>query len=302
MENNLGIFSDQLAAVVRAAEPYVVAVDARRRFSASGVVWRPGIVVTAEHAIRREDDIAVTLPGGDIAAAKLAGRDPGTDLAVLRVEGAAASRPEAGGAPDTGALVLAVGRSATTGVNATLGIISAVSGAWRTWRGGQIDRYIRLDLTLYAGLSGAAVIDVSGRVVGIATSALSRLAGVAIPASTVDAVTGELLARGRVARPYLGVGLQPVRIPEHLAKQTGLAQSAGLIVLSVEPGGPTDRAGVQVGDILAAVAGQAVEDTDAVQAALATHKPGHSVGVVLLRGGVPHQANITLGEFPRGAD
>ena len=131
-------------------------------------------------------------------------------------------------------------------MNATLGIISACSGEWRTWRGGRLDHYIRLDLTLYPGSDGGAVVNTAGETIGIATSALSRIAGLAIPAVTIDRVVDEILTRGHVARGYLGVGLQPVELPDH---------QKGLIVLSLEPEGPAAKAGVLIGDILVTLGG-----------------------------------------------
>jgi S1-C subfamily serine protease len=299
MEINLAGLSEHLASAVRKAGDSVVAVHARDRFSASGLLWRPGVVVTAEHAIKKENDIRVTLPDGQSASAELAGRDPGTDLAVLRVPGAdGPAYAAAADGVEPGLLVLAVGRSAAAGATASLGIVSAVSGAWRTWRGGRLDRYVRLDLALYPGLSGAAVIDVAGALVGIATSALSRVAPVAIPSSTVNRIAEELLAAGRVSRPYLGVGLQPVELPEHLTRRAGLDRNTGLIVLTVEPGGPAERAGLLVGDIVVTLDGAAVDDTDAVQGVLEGRRTGEPVGAVLLRGGIRQELAVVLGERP----
>ena len=168
-----------------------------------------------------------------------------------------------------GHVVLAIGRSPDSGVNATMGIMSAVSGPWRSWRGGQIDQYLRLDLTLYPGSSGGAVVDTAGRVLGIATSALSRIAGLAVPVSTVNRVVDELLRTGHVSRGYLGLGLHPVALPDG---------STGLIVLSAEPDGPAARAGVLIGDILVALAGKPVTDTDDIQSALDGESVGKPVG------------------------
>jgi len=290
MANELAALSQELAAAVERAGKSVVAVHARPRFSSSGVFWRPGIVVTAEHTIRREEEITVTLPDGSNVAATLAGSDAGTDLAVLRVEhqGSAAGNPAVQPAP--GHLALAIGRSKDSGVNATWGIVSAVSGPWRTWRGGRLDAYIRLDLTLYPGSSGGLVVNTDGAPLGIATSALSRIAGLAIPATTIDRVVDEILARGRVARGYLGVGLQPVDLPDH---------QKGLIVLSVEPGGPAAHAGVLIGDILMSLGGRAAADTEDVQMALEAHGVGQSVEATVLRGGTAQTIAIKIGERPR---
>ena len=291
MANELAALSDELAAAVERTGQSVVAVHARPRFSSSGVFWRPGIIVTAEHTIRREEEITVTLPNGSNAPATLAGSDAGTDVAVLRVEETgSAPGPLAGAVPAPGNLVLAIGRSQDSGVNATMGIVSAVSGGWRTWRGGRLDHYIRLDLTLYPGSSGGVVVNTAGEAIGIATSVLSRIAGVAIPATTLDRVVDEILARGRVARGYLGVGLQPVELPDH---------HKGLIVLSLEPEGPAAKAGVLIGDILVSLGGKAVPDTDDLQSVLESHGVGEGVEVEVLRGGVPKKLAIAIGERPR---
>src|SRR5882724_833755 len=265
MANELFALSQELAGAVAQAGRNVVAVHARPRFSSSGVFWRSGVIVTAEHTIRREDEIAVTLPDGTNTKASLAGSDAGTDIAVLRVDAAGepVGPPAASIAP--GHLALAIGRSQDSGVNATMGIISAVSGEWRTWRGGRLDQYIRLDLTLYPGSSGGLVINTAGETIGIATSALSRIAGLAIPAATVNRVVDEILSRGHVTRGYLGVGLQPVELPDH---------QKGLIVLSLESDGPAAKAGVLIGDILTGLGGTPIGDTDDVQLALERHPIG----------------------------
>ena len=290
MANELAALSNEIAAAVELAGHNVVAVHARPRFSSSGVFWRPGVIVTAEHTIRREEEITVTLPDGSNVPAVLAGTDPGTDLAVLKIEANTHALGRTTGAPTAGALALTIGRSEDSGVNATLGIISACSGEWRTWRGGRLDHYIRLDLTVYPGSDGGAVINTAGEVIGIATTALSRIAGLAIPAVTIDRVVDEILARGRVARGYLGVGLQPVELPDH---------QKGLIVLSLEPGGPAATAGVLIGDILVKVGGKPVDDTDDIQLVLEGHAVGEKVAVEVLRGGESRQIGVVIGERPR---
>lgn len=291
MPNELSALSNELAAAVEQAGRSVVAVHARPRFSSSGVLWRPGIIVTAQHTVRREEEITVTLPDGANAPVTLAGSDPGTDIAVLKVEATVAPIAARSGPPDPGNLALTIGRSEDSGVNATMGIVSAVSGSWRTWRGGRLDHYIRLDLTLYPGSSGAVVVNVAGEVIGIATSALSRIAGVAIPAATIDRVVDEILTRGHVARGYLGVGLQPVELPDH---------HKGLIVLSLAPEGPAAKAGVLIGDVLVSLGGSAVGDTDDIQGVLESHPVGQAVEAGVLRGGVARNIAITVGERPRG--
>ena len=291
MANELIALSSELADVVGKAGKSVAAVDARPRYGSSGVFWRPGIVVTAEHTVRREDEIELTLPDGSKTPASVAGSDPGTDLAVLKVEGYKGEVPAiAAGDPAPGNLALAIGRSPDSGVNASMGIVSAVSGSWRTWRGGRLDRYIRLDLTLFPQSSGGLVVNPKGEAIGIATSVLSRIAGLAIPASTVNRVVDEILARGHVARGYLGVGLQPVELPDH---------HKGLIVLTLEPEGPAAKAGVLIGDVLVSLGGKAVEDTDDIQTALEGHAVGQPIAAGLVRGGVPSTIQVVVGERPR---
>ena len=289
MSTQLAALSNELAAAVKQAEPHVVAVHARPRFSSSGVFWKPGVIVTAEHTIRREEEITVTLPDGNTVPATLAGSDAGTDIAVLRVEARLAGPPHAA-APAPGTLALAIGRSEDSGVNASLGIISACSGEWRTWRGGQLDHYIRLDLNVFPTSDGGAVINTAGELIGVATTALSRIAGLAIPTATIERVAGQILTRGHVARAYIGVGLQPVELPEH---------HKGLIVLSLETGGPAAKAGVLVGDIFVAVGGRAVAETEDLQGALESTAPGQTVEAEILRGGDSRKIKITVGERPR---
>lgn len=290
MNNELAALSNELAAAVAGAAKSVVAVHARPRFSSSGVFWKPGVIVTAEHGIRREEDIRVTLPDGKNVTATLAGSDPGADLAVLKVDAEGAPVQAAAQAPVPGNLALAIGRSEDSGVNATMGIISALGPAWRTWRGGRLDSYIRLDLTMYPGSTGALVINVAGEALGIATPALSRIAGVAIPAPNVDRAVEEILKRGRVARGYLGVGLQTVEISDH---------HKGLIVLSLDSGGPAAKAGVLIGDILVSLGGKSVEDTEDIQIALEGRAIGSAIDAEVSRGGESRSIPIAIGERPQ---
>lgn len=291
MVNELTALSKELADVVGKVGKSVVAVDGRPRFGSSGVFWRPGIIVTAEHTIRRDDEIEIALPDGAKASATVIGSDPGTDLTVLKVDGHAGDTPTvAAGDPVPGNLALAIGRSPDSGVNATMGIVSAVSGSWRTWRGGRLDRYIRLDLTMYPASSGGLVVNTKGEAIGIATSALSRIAGLAIPASTVNRVLDEILSRGHVARGYLGVGLQPVELPDH---------RKGLIVLSLEPDGPAAKAGVLIGDVLVSLGGTAVTDTDDIQSVLEGHAVGQKIEAGIVRGGAAATVGIVVGERSR---
>ena len=300
MENPLIALSNELAAVAERAGRAIVAVHGRPRVSSSGVLWRNGAVVTAEHTLRRDEEIRVTLPDEKTVPAVLAGRDPGTDLAVLKVEGAAGAEIAVAPSIKTGNLVLAIGRSEETGIGAALGVVSGVAGAWHTWRGGKLDQYVRLDVGLYPGASGGAVVDVEGRIIGIVTAGLSRTSVLAIPSATVNRVTEELLSKGHVARGYLGVGLQPIVLPEHLKAKLNLSAGAGgLIVLSVETGGPAADAGIVLGDVLVALDGKPMADTDDVQEFLSSEYVGKTVKASIVRGGELAEVTVTIGRRPR---
>ena len=302
MDNALTALSNELAAAVERAGRSVVTVHARPRLPSSGVHWRQGVIVTAEHTVKHDEEITIGLPDGSTVPATLAGRDPGTDLAVLKAE--SLTNPIVDFSNEQvqpGNLALAVGRAPDSGVNATMGVISAVSGAWRTWRGGMVDQYIRLDVTLYPGSSGGAVVNTLGEALGVATSGLSRLAGLSVPASTVNRIVNELLTRGHISRGYLGLGLQPIAIPGDLAKRLKLPVPHGVIVLSVEPNGPSERAGLMIGDILVTLNGTSIRDTDDVQSVLEPGFVGKNVQAAVVRGGALTDASITVGERPRRA-
>jgi S1-C subfamily serine protease len=294
--------SNDLAGAVERAGQSVVAIHARRRIPASGIHWRPGVIVAAHHTIQRDEDITISLADGSSVAATMTGRDPTTDLAVLKVD--EAKVPVASFADDSGvrvgALVLALGRPGHA-VTASLGVISTVGGEWRTWHGGTIDRFVRLDISIYDGFSGGPLIDASGRVLGVNTSGLSRGAALAIPVSTVNRVVDQLVKSGRVARGYLGLGMQAVRLPAALVERLSLPNDVGLMVVSAEPGGPGDKAGILIGDVLIAVADKPVADPAEVLALLGGDQIGKTLATRIIRAGEPKTLSITIGERPQQA-
>jgi S1-C subfamily serine protease len=298
MEQSLAAISGELAALAERAALSVVAVNGSRRSHSSGVHWRQDLIVTAEHTLRRDEEITVAMAGGKNAEASLLGRDPGTDIALLKVEGLAIppATIDAGGALHVGDLTLVIGRSPDSGHNASMGIISAVSGPWRTWRGGSLDAYIRLGATVFAGSSGGAVIDHRGTVTGIATSALSRVAGLAVPASTVSRVVDRLLTQGSVPQTYLGVGLQPVPMPALFQNRFSLRNTDAIMVLDVEQGGPADRGGILVGDIVFEIEGRGASSIEDVQSLIGAQKAGTPVVLKLIRGGEMKELTLTVGE------
>ena len=295
MQTLLSLSNDLAAAVERAARA-VVTVHARPRLPSTGVLWRPGIVVTAEHTVRVDEEIRVTRSDGRAAPATLVGRDPGTDLAVLRIGESDPTAAEIGDSAElkVGHLVLAVGY----GPRASWGVVSAVGGAWRTGRGGEVDRLLRVDLVLYPGFSGGPLVDASGKVGGLVTSGLSRQLELAVPTATVTRVVDELLATGRVSRGYLGVGLQPVALPEALGRLAPGADARGLIIVGVVADGPAARAGLMLGDVLVALEGTPLHDLGDVQAAIAGRRAGTAVTVSLFRAGAPLDVVVTLAERP----
>ena len=294
----LETLSDDLASAAERVGASVVAIHARRRIPSSGVIWSPGLIVTASHTLQRDDDITVTLASGDKVAATLAGRDPATDIAILRFDASATPATiDAGDSLRVGQLVLALGRPGPA-ITAALGIVSALGGEWRTWHGGRIDRFVRLDLSIYDGFSGGPLVDGGGRVLGINSSALSRSAALTIPASTVSRVAEQLKSTGRVRRGYIGIGGQPVRIPDDLVRSLSLTQEIGLMVVGVDDGGPANKAGVLLGDVVIMFDGEAVEDPGELMAALSGDRVGNEIEIDVIRAGQRKKLRVTVGERP----
>ncbi len=294
MEQILTTFSESLANLVEQAGHRAVGVEARNRIGSSGFLWKPGMIVTADHAVRRDEVIPVILPGGDVVSSELVGRDPQTDIAVLRVPDASVSPLAAAPALRTGEIVVAVGRH-EPGVLAAMGIVSTAAGPWKTWRGGHLDVLLRLDIGAYPRSSGSIVVDAQGRFAGMLTTGLTRTAPIAIPAAAIDRVAGELLEHGRVARGYLGIGMQPINLPTAFAETLNRKQRTGVIVLSVEPGGPAESGGILLGDVVAEIGGHPVTDTDDIQTAL-TGQIGKDLPVVILRGGQRKELKVKVAE------
>jgi S1-C subfamily serine protease len=296
--------SNEFAAAAERAGGSVVAVHARRWMPTSGIEWKKGVIVTADHGVRRDEEIKVSLAGGQVAAAKLAGRDPSTDLAVLRIndgDGGRSREPKFGDSTSLklGHLVLALGRTRRGDLVASSGIIGGISGEWKSWRGGQLDQHIRLDLALYPGFSGGPLVNAKGEVVGVNTRGLSRGRTVTVPVVTVDRVVNELLEKGHIARPYLGIAMQPVALPDNVRSQLPAEARMGLVIMHVESGGPAEKAGVLLGDVVVEVEGKLVEDVGAIQDLISTAKVGDTVAARLLRAGQIKAVSITLAEKAR---
>jgi S1-C subfamily serine protease len=303
MSSQLIELSDALAQATQSAAASAVAVHTESRGSSSGVIWRPGVIVTAEHALRRDEDIHVTLPDGRVVPATLAGRDPSSDLAVLKCAEASTVTATADAATmKPGSLVLVVGRTRASGPVAALGVVSLVAAQRQTWTGTSLSPYIRLDIGLQPTAAGGAVVDASGKIVGIATPKFGRFGVVAIPAATVNSIADTLLQKGRVPRGYLGVGLQPVRLPDALRQSLQREEKSAAIVLEVEPEGPAHKAGIVIGDIVVAVGGHAISRLEDVHVQLQGAAIGKPLEVKFIRGGVAQQATLMVGERRTGAE
>jgi S1-C subfamily serine protease len=302
MSNELIELSNALAESTERVAANVVAVHTEQRGSSSGIVWRPGVIVTADHALRRDEDIQVTLPDGRVAPATLAGRDPSTDIAVLKCAEATTAVPEFGDAKTlkAGSLTLVVGRTRVSGPVAALGVVSLVAPERRTWGGASLAPYIRLDIGLQPTGAGGAVVDAHNHVVGLATPRFARFGTIAVPASAIDKITDVLLNKGRIPRGYLGVGLQPVRLPDAIRQAVGQNQKSAAIVMEVHPDGPAHKAGIVIGDILVGIAGAPVARLEDVQTHLGSDSIGKTLALKFVRGGALQEGKITVAERPHG--
>lgn len=278
-------FSDAIADAVSAAADGLVRVEGRDRLPATGIVWdTEGLIVTAHHVVERDENINIGFQDGESLTAELVGRDPATDLAVLRTSKRDA-KPPVWADPENlrvGHLALALGRPGLN-VRATMGIVSALGKAWRTPAGGPVDRYLQTDTVMYPGFSGGPLVDAHGRFVGLNSSALVRGVSITVPAPTLNRVVGDLEEHGSVRRAYLGVGAQPTRLPDAIVKE--LDQETGLLLVSVEPGSAAEQGGLFLGDTLVTLGGNPVRHMDDLFNGLSGDLIGKPLAVRALRGG-----------------
>ena len=296
--------SDALAQSTARAAASAVAVHTESRGSSSGVIWRPGVVVTAEHALRRDEEIHLTLPDARVVSATLAGRDPSTDIAVLKCAEAATAVSEFGDVASLkpGSLTLVVGRTRASGPVAGLAVVSLVVAERHTWASASVAPYVRLDIALQPTAAGGVVIDAHGRAVGVATPRFTRSGVIAIPLPTVNRVVDVLLEKGCIPRGYLGVGLQSVRLPDALRQSLGRDEKGAAIVLDVQPNGPAHKAGIVIGDILVSLAGRAVTGLEDIYSQLHGEVIAKPLALKFIRGGAIQETNIVVGERPHGGD
>jgi S1-C subfamily serine protease len=285
--NHPATLSTALADLAAAAAPSLVSVRSGRA-RATGFVWRQGLIVTADDALPDDGGIEVTLSSGDTIRARVAGRDATTDVALLRVERTdLAPASLAAGTVRPGALVLALGAD-DGGPTAALGIVARAAGPWRSLRGGEIDARIELDVRLRRNAEGGLAVDATGQAIGMAVFG-PRHRVLVIPAATIERTAARLDRDGRIARGYLGLGLQTVAVDD---------EGSGTMVMSVDPNGPAAAAGVRQGDILLAVDGEPIRSVRALLGALGPDSVGRAIRFDIRRAGAPAEVSVTVAEKP----
>ena len=297
MSNILVELSNSMAAAVEKAAISTLLVSARRRMPASGIAFAADLVFTANHVVEREEGITVLLPDGREVPAKLAGRDPGSDLAVLRLEKELLTSAQMATQARLGQLVLALGRPSPEGIEVSLGVVSAMGGPARTPQG-SLDQYIRTDTTPYPGFSGGPLVDAEGKVVGVNTTGFGRGVALTIPAAYAWKVADQLARSGSVKRGYLGVRSEAVELSEASQKELKRKQATGLLLVSVERKSPAEAGKLIVGDILVGIDGQPIPDHDALFALLAGVEVGKSATLEVLRGGKAQNFSLEIGSRP----
>ena len=296
-QNVLVELSDALAEAAEKAGKATVLVNARRRMPASGIAYAPDHILTADHVVERDDGIKVILSDGAEISAQVAGRDAGSDLAVLKLERAAGAVAEATKSPARlGQIALALGRPSPEGIEASLGTVSAIGGPIRTGRGGMLERYLRTDSISYPGFSGGPLVAADGTILGLNTSGLGNGAAITVPADIAWRIADTLVKHGRIKRGYLGIRSQAVDIPEASQRTLQREQAAGLLIMGIEKDSPAANGGLIVGDILVGVAGEPVLHHDELFARLNGEVAGKSTPIDILRGGQPQTLNVLIGE------
>ena len=295
--NVLAALSESTAQLIERTARSVVAVHSGGRWPASGIHWRSGIVVTAEEVLERDENIRLTLPGGRLVEASLAGRDPTTDVAVLRFQPDGLQvAATTNAAPRAGDVVLAVGNHEGSSL-AALGIVALAGGPWHSARGGTIDNFIRLDLALSPVGEGGALVGAHGQVMAM-TVLGPRHRAIAIPASTIERAVDQLLARGQVFRGYLGAGLRPLGRERASGGSAGSGDGRGVLVVSIDPEGPSRRAGLLLGDIVTAWNGKPIDRVREVMHLLGPESVGTTVDLGLTRAGTLAALKVVIGERP----
>jgi len=297
MNETLATLSNAFADSVETAGKSTVMVNGRRRMPSTGIVYAADLVITANHTIEREDDVKITLPDGNSISSSLAGRDPARDIALLRLKNGHLVPPvNAKNPARIGELVLALGRPDDNGLQASLGVVSAIGGPVRTPMGGMLDKYLRSDTVPFPGFSGGPLISADGSLIGMNTSGLAMETLITIPVELLWPAAQALADHGHIRRPYLGVRSQTVHLAAPQQEQLGRKQDSGLLLVSLDENSPAASAGLIVGDIVVGVNGQSMVDHEELQVALNSAGAGSQVPIEVLRGGKPTIFQVTLGE------
>lgn len=291
----LRALSNQMADAIERISPALVLVNGRQRQPASGIVYAPDLILTADHVLEREEDLTIQTHDGRTLPAQFVGRDLATDLAVLRVTESGNTVAAASDEPArVGQLTLAVGRTPGDGPMASVGIISTVGGPLRTGRGVALERYIRTDAIPYPGFSGGPLIDTQGAVIGVLTTGLVNGVALAIPIAIAKNIADTLTKQGYIKRGYLGISSQLVHLPA--AQRAGRSQEAGLLIIKVDEHSPAQGGGVLVGDILVGLDGHAINDAEDLQLLLAGDRVGKTIPVEVIRGNTLQTLQVTIGQ------
>jgi len=296
--SRLAEYSSELADLAAKASRSVVAVRGHERGSVSGILWRAGYVVTAAEALAEETtSVQVWTEAANGRPASVLGRDPSTDVALLKVDGLAGDRLPSADLTTVrpGQLVIALGRSPEHGAIVAYGAVAVAGGAWQSQLGGRIDRFIRLGVSLSQAAEGGAVLDPEGRMIGMAVHG-PRRTPLVVPAATIDRVVDQLLTKGRISRGYLGIALQPAQLPQALQETTGTR--VGLLVSNVDADSGAARGGVLLGDVVVALNGDPLRDYRQVQRSLGPESVGSTLTLGVVRGGVLTDLRVTIGERP----
>ncbi len=289
--------SDAMSDAAERAGKSTLLVDARKRMPASGVAISADTVLTADHVVERDEDIKVILADGTELTAKLAGRDPGSDLAVLKLAKASATPAEVSKTPArVGQFVLAIGRPSSKGIESSFGIVNAIGGPVRTGRGSMLERFIKTDVVSYPGFSGGPLVNADGTIFGINTSGFGSGSAITIPADLAWKIAETLEKHGKIKRGYLGIRSQTVDIPADAQKSLKREQSTGLLLVGVESESAAAKGGLIVGDILVGVAGEAVAHHDELYTRLSGDVVGKSTAIDVVRGGKLETVKVTVGE------
>lgn len=293
-QETLQILSTELSEMIERASQSVVLVQGRR-FPSSGIAWKKNLVVTADHSLPRNGELQIRIAKGEAITGVVAGRDPSADIAIIQTSiELQPLEPSSDQALKPGQLAVILGRANGGRLLAVLTMLSGSDGTYKNWRGGTFDQFIRLDSAPFPGFSGSALLLPNGKIAGINTSVFSRNFGLTIPASNIDRLVERLITKGSIGRPYLGLMMQPVRLPEKFRKDAGT--EIGLLLIGTENGSPADQAGLFAGDIVVRLNGKTVNSIEELHDFLTAESIGTDLQVTILRGGKIEDLQVKVGE------